>query len=393
MRRRTTAQRAGHRNTPITVAGLAVATALFTGCAPAGGGASGVVSPAPSGTNTAGPTAESPGDLGPAFFRPAGEPAAAAVGLAAPWSAVALADGTRLVSERDSGDVVEVDADGATRVAGTVAEASAGGEGGLHGLAVPPGDEGWLYAYVGTADDNRVVRMTIGGAPGARTLGSPEVVVDGIPRDRVHNGGRIAFGPDGMLYVATGDASERDVAQDRESLAGKILRVTPEGEPAPGNPFGTAVYSYGHRNVQGLAWTADGTLWASEFGQDSFDELNRIEPGGNYGWPVHEGAGGGAEFVDPVLTWAPADASPSGLAAAGDTLFVASLRGERVWAVDVSGGAVVGEPEALWAGEFGRIRDAVVAGDDLWLLTNNTDGRGSPSSDDDRLLRVPLAAS
>lgn len=337
------------------------------------------------------PTTAVPATPTPAWG-PAGDPVVAATGLDAPWSVVPLPDGTQLVSQRDTGEVLEVGRDGRSRVIGTIAVASAGGEGGLHGLAVMQTLEGAtrVFAYVGTAEDNRVVRMTLAGEAGARIIGAPEVVIDGIPRDRVHNGGRIAFGPDGYLYVATGDASVRDAAQDPASLAGKILRLTSNGDPAPGNPFGTEVYSLGHRNVQGLAWTRDGTLWATEFGQDTFDELNRIQAGGNYGWPVHEGDSDDDAFVDPVVTWTPDEASPSGLAAIDDTLFVAGLRGERVWAVDVSGSSVVGDPRALWAGEFGRIRDAVATEGELWLLTNNTDGRGDAAPDDDRLLRVPL---
>ncbi|MGP3535013.1 PQQ-dependent sugar dehydrogenase [Microbacterium sp. RD1] len=323
--------------------------------------------------------------------RPAGDPVVVATGLEAPWSAAPLADGTQLVSERGSGTILEIAADGATRRIGTVPGVAAGGEGGLHGLAVSP-DGTWLYAYHGTTDDNRVVRMPLAGSAGSRSLGRVETVFEGIPRAGNHNGGRLAFGPDGFLYVTTGDAGLRGAAQDPGSAAGKILRLAPDGTPAPGNPSGTAVFSLGHRNVQGLAWTADGTMWASEFGQDTFDEVNRIEPGGNYGWPLHEGAAGEAGYLDPVVTWATDEASPSGMAAAGRTLFVASLRGERVWMVDVEGGAVVGAPHALWVGEFGRIRDAVVQGGALWLLTNNTDGRGSPAAEDDRLLRVPLAS-
>lgn len=324
-------------------------------------------------------------------YRPVGDPTVAATGLDAPWSVVPLSDGTQLVSQWGTGTVIEVVPGGRTREIGAVPDVVPGGEGGLHGLAVLEDDaRTWLYAYHGTSGDNRVVRMPLTGARGALGLGAPETVITGIPRAGNHNGGRIAFGPDGLLYVSTGDAGLRDAAQDAASLAGKILRVTPEGDAAPGNPDGTAVYSLGHRNVQGLAWTADGTMWASEFGQNTFDEINRIEAGGNYGWPVHEGASGDAAFLDPLVTWAPSDASPSGLAAAGGTLFVAGLRGERVWMIDVAGGALVGEPTALWTGRYGRMRDAVVAGDELWLLTNNSDGRGVPAADDDRLLRVTL---
>ncbi|MEH3090346.1 MAG: PQQ-dependent sugar dehydrogenase [Microbacterium arborescens] len=342
----------------------------------------GSAAPTPEPTETATPESMS--------WRPAGDPVDVATQLEVPWSAVVLDDGTQLVSQRDTGGVVEI-VDQELRAVGEIDLAAPAGEGGLLGIAVRDTDDGaQLYAYVTTEDDNRVVRMRLKGEAGERRLGGSEIVIDGIPRDRVHNGGRIAFGPDGLLYVATGDAGLPDAAQDRASLAGKILRLTPDGDPAPDNPFDTAVYSLGHRNVQGLAWTDDGTMWAGEFGQDRFDELNRIEPGGNYGWPIVEGASDDADFIPPVLTWTPDEASPSGIAARGDTVFVASLRGERVWALDVDGQDAVGEPVALWEGVLGRVRDAVVAGDELWLLTNNTDGRGNADGGDDRLMRVPL---
>ena len=151
------------------------------------------------------------------------------------------------------------------------------------------------------------------------------------------------------------------------------------------------MYTLGHRNVQGIAWTSDGTMWASEFGQDTFDELNRIEPGANYGWPIHEGIAREDGFNDPVVAWATDDASPSGIAAVGDTVFVAGLRGERLWVIDTSDGRVVDEPIAVLAGEQGRLRDVVAAPDgSLWVLTSNTDGRGAPRSGDDVLLRLSL---
>jgi glucose/arabinose dehydrogenase len=312
-----------------------------------------------------------------------------ATGLDAPWSVIPLPDGTQLVSQRDSGTVVEISSDGRVREVGTVPDVVAGGEAGLHGIALSP-DAAWLYAYHGARLDNRVARMPLTGAAGSRALGPAQTVLDSIPRAGIHNGGRVAFGPDGFLYISTGDAGIRDAAQDAASLAGKILRLTPEGDPAPGNPFGTAVFSLGHRNVQGLAWTADGTMWASEFGQNTRDEVNRIEPGGNYGWPIHEGVGGDAAFRDPIATWPTSEASPSGLAASGRTLFLAGLRGERVWMLDTEQGGLAGEPQPLWPGRFGRVRDAVVSGEQLWLLTSNTDGRGTPSPEDDRLLRVEL---
>lgn len=326
----------------------------------------------------------------PAMWRSAGAPTAVAANLRVPWSVVPFADGTRIVSTR-GGEIVEIDASGSVRTIGGISGVSATGEGGLLGLALLEKDaEAWLYAYLTSWDGNRVIRMPLLGAPGERGLGGEQIILEGIPKANTHNGGRIAFGPDGYLYVATGDAGNRDASQDPGSLAGKILRIDGEGSPAPGNPFGTAVYSLGHRNVQGLAWTEDGTLWATEFGQDQVDEINRIVPGGNYGWPIHEGAAGDPAFIDPIVTWPTDQASPSGLAAVGNTLFVAALRGERVWMLDVGPEGMIGDPQPLWIGEFGRIRDAAVDDDELLLLTSNTDGRGTPAGDDDRLLSVPL---
>lgn len=315
-----------------------------------------------------------------------------ASGLTAPWSVVALEDGGALVSQRGDGTVLELTPDGDLRTAGTVPGVVSGGESGLHGLALLTTDDTrTLYAYFGAENDNRVARMPLLGEPGAYELGEAEVILDGIPRASTHDGGRLAFGPDGYLYVTTGDAQQRDAAQDPDALGGKILRLTPEGDPAPGNPWETRVWSMGHRNVQGIAWTADGTMWASEFGQDTWDELNRIEPGANYGWPVVEGVAGRTEFVDPLAAWATSDASPSGIATAGDTVFMAGLRGERLWQINTRAGDVGGDPAAAFTGEFGRLRDVVAVPDgSLWVLTNNTDGRGSPRPGDDVLLRVEL---
>ncbi|MDW5326006.1 PQQ-dependent sugar dehydrogenase [Plantactinospora sp. KLBMP9567] len=301
--------------------------------------------------------------------------------LEAPWGLAFLPDGSALVTERDSKRVLQVSG-GTAREVARIEEAAPAGEGGLLGLAVSPdyAADRWVYVYYTAADDNRVARLR---------LGEParEIVLSGIPRgSRTHNGGRIAFGPDGMLYVGTGDAGDRDAAQDRNSLAGKILRMTPDGRPAPGNPFGdTLVYSYGHRNVQGLGWHADGTMYAAEFGQNHYDELNRITPGGNYGWPEVEGDSDDSRFVTPVATWGTAEASPSGLAVVGDRVWLACLRGQRLYRIGTDGQGA----EALLTGEYGRLRHVAPAPDgSLWVLTSNRDGRGSPADDDDRILRL-----
>lgn len=359
------------------------------------------LSPSPVPSPSPSPTAESVGPVAPT-----GASTTVVGGLDAPWSMVRLASGSTLVSQRDVGDVLEIVSGGAVRQVGVVPGVAADGEGGLLGLAVLMPDEAtvadaWLYAYLTTAADNRIVRFPLTGGAGSYGLGGGEQILTGIPRAGNHNGGRIAFGPDGMLYATAGDAGDRSLAQRGDSLGGKILRLTAEGAVPPDNPFpDSPVYSLGHRNPQGIAWDRDGGLWASEFGQNTWDELNRIVPGGNYGWPVAEGVAGAEGMIDPVAQWATEDASPSGLAIVDDTIFMAALRGERLYGitdgvhVPAGSSALVDVVDAVpyLVGTFGRIRD-VIAGPPgtLWILTNNTDGRGSPGDDDDRIVELPLA--
>ncbi|MFJ4222823.1 PQQ-dependent sugar dehydrogenase [Microbacterium sp. NPDC089695] len=316
---------------------------------------------------------------------PASAPATEAIvqGLDAPWS-IAFHDGTALVSERDSARIVEIGDDGSTREVAVIDGVVPGGEGGLLGLAVHD-DE--LFAYLTADGENRVERREIRGEPGALTLGDATVVIDGIPAARTHNGGRLAFGPDGMLYVTTGDAGDRDSAQDLDALSGKILRLTPDGAVPDDNPFaGSPVYTSGHRNPQGIAWDADGTMYASEFGQDTWDELNVIEPGGDYGWPEVEGIAGDERYIDPVQQWTPDEASPSGIAVAGGSILIANLRGERLRMVPLDDLSTSTESDT---GGLGRLRDVVVTpGGGVWVLTNNTDGRGTPRDGDDRIVPV-----
>ncbi len=354
---------------------------VLAGCA----GEAQSTGPAPQSTTSAPPE-----ELGP--VQPVGDPEVVAEGLQAPWSIVPLDGGGALVSERDSGLVQEVLADGTVREVGPVPGVVAGGEGGLLGLALlEDADDTWLYAYLTAADDNRIVRLPLEGGEGAFELGEAEVVADGFAKASNHNGGRIAFGPDGMLYATVGDAAQPDLAQDPSSPNGKILRLTPEGDVPEDNPSsGSPVYSLGHRNPQGIAWDRDGRLWAAEFGQNTWDEINLIEPGANYGWPEVEGAAGEDGFVDPVHQWPTSESSPSGLAFTRDTFFLAALRGERVWALYPLGEAGL-DAVSWFTGEYGRIRDVSPTPDgDLWFVTNNTDGRGAPSEGDDRIWRVRL---
>ncbi len=310
-----------------------------------------------------------------------------ATGLTSPWGLAFLPDGSALVSERDTRLVKRVTPAGRVSTVGRVRGAMPQGEGGLLGIAVPAGPSPqWVYAYYTARDDNRVSRFAWDG----RRLGREQVLLRGIPKAAIHNGGRIAFGPDGLLYIATGDAADPDLAQDRRSLAGKVLRIAPDGTIPSDNPFpGSPVWTLGHRNVQGLAFDSAGRVLASEFGQRDVDELNLLTPGANYGWPVHEGAGNDPDFIDPIASWSPtATASPSGLAVTDGSAYVASLRGERLWRVPLSG-TMAGRPRAVQLGDLGRLRTIGTAPDgSMWLVTSNTDGRGDPRASDDRVIRL-----
>ncbi|UYM04359.1 PQQ-dependent sugar dehydrogenase [Solicola gregarius] len=311
-----------------------------------------------------------------------------ASGLNVPWSIVFEPSGDALVSERDNARVLRISAGGRVRPLGEVPDVAPSedfGEGGLLGLALDPDDAGTLFAYHSTDSDNRVVRMRVSG----NRIGRPTPVLTGIPVSTHHNGGRLAFGPDGMLYVSTGDAEESERAQDTNDLGGKILRIRRDGRPAPGNPFDNEVWTYGHRNIEGLAFDAADRLWATEFGDASYDELNLIERGQNYGWPEVEGKDG-SDFTDPLQVWAPAECSPAAVAIADGVAYIGALRGERLISVPLAGRRT-GEPAEWFDGEYGRLRGVAVAPDGaLWVSTSNTDGRADPGPEDDRILRVTV---
>lgn len=323
-----------------------------------------------------------------AAVSPAAKPGQAktvAQGLAVPWGIAFTGGGDALVTERDTTRLLRVAKDGKVTELGKVEGVQPDGEGGLMGVAVK---DDLVYLYFTAATDNRIVRYRLA----ADRLTEAKVIVEGIPKGGNHNGGRLAFGPDGLLYAGTGETGDRGLSQDKASLGGKILRMTTEGEPAPGNPFGTLVYSYGHRNVQGLAWDDQGRMYASEFGQNTYDEVNLIKAGGNYGWPEVEGVGNDSAFVNPIVTWDTAEASPSGMAFANGSLWVAALRGERLWQVPLTQDGGAGKPVAHFTGEYGRLRSVEVAPDgSLWVGTSNKDGRGSPRDGDDRILGVTSA--
>ncbi|MER7395658.1 PQQ-dependent sugar dehydrogenase [Streptomyces sp. NPDC000151] len=387
-----------------TAALTAAALLLAAGCS--SGGSSGGPSGGDGGTagTSAGPSRG--GSASPAPHRtPPAAPAKGSVkvvstlttGLKSPWGVAPLPGGDLLVASRDTGKIVAVDGkSGKKTELGSVPGVAPDGEGGLLGLAVSStfGADHLVYAYFTTASDNRIARMLYDDKrPAGDQLGAPDTVFRGIPKGRIHNGGRIAFGPDKMLYAGTGETGDGEEAQDKDSLGGKILRMTPDGEPAHGNPSAdSVVYSYGHRNVQGLAWDADKRLWASEFGQNTWDELNLIRPGGNYGWPDAEGkSGGGSSYVQPVEQWRTADASPSGIAYAKGSVWMAGLRGERLWRIPLRGTEPVAKPQAFLERKYGRLRTVVPTGDGgLWLVTSETDKRGTPEKGDDRILRLKI---
>lgn len=332
-------------------------------------------------------------------------------GLDTPWDLAWGPDGQIWVSER-SGRISRVNpSTGQRATAGQVTDVSQSGESGLMGIAFHPdfGSQPFVYAAHSYLQNgalrNRLVRMRWDG----QSLGAPEVLLSNIPASGIHDGSRLAVGPDRLLYMTTGDASNGDQAQDRASLAGKVLRLTLNGQPAPGNPFGTAIYSYGHRNPQGLVFhPTTGVLYSTEHGPSDNDEVNVIVAGRNYGWPTVHGfcdddIGSERAFcqannvVEPLMTWTPT------IAPAGADFYVAdlipqwkanllftSLKGTALYRLTLStDGQRVTAMETLFEGQFGRLRDVLVAPDGIvYIATSNRDGRGTPAADDDRILRV-----
>jgi len=316
-----------------------------------------------------------------------------AEGLTVPWEVLFLPDGELLVTERPgrvallpSGRMYVVD------------DVSSTGEGGLLGAALHPNfaQNNWVYLYQTTEDGlgfkNKIVRYVLTDDDLVRD----RIIFDDIPGARFHDGGRIVFGPDGFLYVTVGDALRADEAANPATLEGTLLRLTDEGSPAPGNPFNSAVYSYGHRNAQGLAWDSDSNLWSSEHGRSvggsGYDEINLITSGRNYGWPDSEGETVADGTIAPArhstadVTWA-----PGGLAYHAGSLYMPGLRGETLYEAVLDGTNIVAWHEHL-VGQYGRLRTVVVSLDGyLYLTTSNQDGRGEPSATDDKIIRLDPA--
>jgi glucose/arabinose dehydrogenase len=312
-----------------------------------------------------------------------------------PWGLTTLPDGQVLYSRRDTYEIVRLDpATGAKTVVGRIPDvAGTDGEGGVLGLAVAAdfAADPWLYVMHTSTTDNRVVRIRYtGGVLG----GSPQVLLTGIPRNKYHNGGRLRFGPDGKLYISTGDGQNGAWAQDLTVLAGKVLRIDPDGSIPSDNPFGTPVWSYGHRNPQGLAFDAQGRLWEQEFGNSTMDETNLIVRGGNYGWPACEGTTGSCEqpgFVAPKHTYPVADGSCSGIAVVRSGLYIACERGMRLYRAEISGDSLTDVQQYL-NGTYGRLRTVEPSADGgLWLTTTNYGDKDSiPNNSNESILKVEL---
>lgn len=310
--------------------------------------------------------------------------------LNTPWEMVFLPDGDFLVTER-GGFIRRF---GKQNEKYAIPDAYEIGEGGLLGMALDPdfSKTGFLYLYLTTKEKNTLKNQVMRYIYKNNQLTNKKIILDNIPAARFHNGGRIAFGPDGYLYITTGDALKPETAQDLNSLAGKILRITKEGLNAPGNPFSTPVYSYGHRNPQGIAWDNKGNLWATEHGNNAHDEVNIIYKGNNYGWPLTKGYEQKKNMVPPVLTSGEETWAPSGMTIWDNFLFFSSLRGQTLFSLDISMPLKEPKLQRFFKKQFGRLRALALSPDKsaLYLLTSNRDGRGNPQPTDDRIIKISI---
>lgn len=312
--------------------------------------------------------------------------------LNTPWGMVLLPDESLLFTQR-GGKISLLEHNQLFLIAQlNVSEES---ESGLHGIAIDPDFEQtpYIYVYYTTYDTgNRVSRFLFNAHE--KTLHNETILLEHIPNARFHDGGRIAFGPDNFLYITTGDATDPGTAQDTSSLAGKILRMHRDGSVPEDNPFGNYVYSYGHRNPQGLAWDSQGNLYASEHGPTRHDEINRIVKGGNYGWPqncdqqramnsqIHP------ETILPLRCFEEFTLAPAGLAWHKNSLYVAGLRGTQIRRLQLENDKIIAE--GVFIDNFGRVRDVIIHDNYLYAATSNRDGRGVPIFSDDRIIRIQL---
>ncbi|MFI6099645.1 PQQ-dependent sugar dehydrogenase [Lentzea sp. NPDC051213] len=313
-----------------------------------------------------------------------------------PWGLTFLPNGDGIYSRRDAQDIVKITPSGQKTTLGKVPGVSGtNGEGGLLGIELSPtfAADGLIYVYHTASGDNRIVRAKIEG----NSLTGWQTLLTGIPRNKFHNGGRLRFGADGKLYAGTGDGQNGDNAQNKQNLGGKVLRLNADGSAPADNPFfgegGNAryVWTYGHRNVQGLAVDSQGRMWQAELGNSNMDEINLLQKGGNFGWPSCEGTSGSCGgFVAPKKTFSTSSASPSGLAIVNDVLFLAALRGERLYRMQITGSSV-GTTTSHFQGTYGRLRTPEPAPDgSLWVTTSNGDKDSTAGNSNTKLLRVAL---
>jgi aldose sugar dehydrogenase len=304
--------------------------------------------------------------------------------LEVPWALAFLPDDRLIFTER-SGKVSVLNGKNITHV-GTI-NVTQNGESGLLGIAVDPkfNQNHYIYLYYTQGSYNRISRFVLGDK-----LTGEKVLLDKIPGGSIHNGGRLKFGPDGKLYATTGESGIPNLAQDVNSLGGKILRINPDGSLPSDNPFGNYVYTYGNRDPQGIAWSPNGIMYESEHGQTSNDEINIIQKGGNYGWPIYQGNNTASGFIKPLRVYTEFTLAPSGIAFYHNSIYVAGLRGSQLRKIILSadGKSVTGEM-ALYT-ELGRIRDVVVYKGYIYICTSNRDGRGIPQIGDDKIMRIKM---
>lgn len=381
------------------------------------------------------------------YVEPTGKVQVIATGLNAPWEILFLPDGQALVDERDTGSILLISKDlkvskiGFTNASPPCEKFCEGGTLGMAIAADRANEKLSLFVFQTTNSDNRILKYDLNtDAAGSWSLASKRVLIQGIERSgksTTHNGGRLAIGPDGKLWVSLGDSGMRGAtSQNWNARAGSVLRMNLDGTVPEGNPKENSfVWAKGLRDTQGMAWDNFGNLWTTEFGQDTWDELNLIEKGKNYGWPIAEGFfkfvetppepgnpgsndQGTADnpepkpitpsmpsnvemlndsrYTPPVLTWHPSEAACSGITFVKGSLISACLRGGKLWVIPVIGDKQLGEPKEFFKGRFGRLRTVTLAPDgSIWLITSNRDGRGGWSSggenpQDDRIIRVPL---
>jgi glucose/arabinose dehydrogenase len=315
-----------------------------------------------------------------------------------PWGLVTLPNGSIIYSRRDAHDIVMLNpGTGSKTSLGTVPNTqSTDGEGGLLGLAIDPSydSDHFLYVFHTSSSDNRIERFTVSG----NALTAQKTLLTGILKNKFHNGGRLRWGPDGKLYASTGDAQNGANAQNLSSLNGKVLRLNPDGSVPSDNPFHTYVWSYGHRNPQGLAFDSQGRLWEQEFGNSVMDETNLITKGGNYGWPDCEGTTsqggtgcGTAGYIAPKQTYPVASGSCSGIAIIRDVIYVACERGTRLYREVISGSSLT-NVQQFFNGTYGRLRTVEPAPDGgMWMTTTNTGDKDStPNNSNEKIFHVAL---